>query len=262
MYKIITIILFLVAPFYAFSQVGINTQIPSDAASLDVNSTMNTGLGGLKLPTITNTQKSSIAVTPASEGIILFVTYPSGDRCLEIYDGVQDIWQKINCLTVGRLVLWEQDFDINTTWNYASDVSFFNASSVNFYGITNSLGSISLDNNFLGVYDLNSTNIGFGTSGFATVTFDTVAVTGNNLTVEFDYDIDGWDTSDDLYYTVSVDGVTQTEVFFIDGASGLSVSGTEVISIPNGTTTIGFEFKFRQNGPDQAGFDNFRIVRN
>ncbi len=253
----------LLLGLFANAQVGINTNDPNVAAALDINAQSTINYGGLSIPVVTEAQRSTVIVTPASEGTMLFVTYSSGDRCLEIYDGIQDTWQKVNCLTIGPLNLWQQDFDSNITWNYSSDVAFFDNGVDGFYGITTTLPSYSstiMQDNFIGIDDLNDE--GNGTTGFATLTFGTVPVNGNNITIQFDYDIQEWDNNDDVYYTAIVDGVDQTEVFFLNGLGGVSINGTEIISIPNGATTVGFRIRYRQNGPDRAGFDNFRIVRN
>lgn len=264
-HKIMKYLIIILFSTFAGAQVGIRTSNPSVAAALDINSERTTGFGGLKLPTVTNSQRDNdILLTAASEGTMLFVVYPNGDRCLEIYDGLQSVWQKINCLTLGPVILWEQNFDSNTTWGYASDVSFFNNGSDGFYGITTGIPSSSpdvvMDGNFLGIDDLDDE--GNGTSGFATITFNTVAVSGSNLTLSFDYKIYEFDTDDDVYYTVTINGTPLPEVFFIDGFSNLSRSGTETIALPAGTTSVGFSIRIRQDGPDRAGFDNFRIIRN
>ena len=111
-FKLTIILLFFVNTI--FSQTGINTESPNDAAALEVNSSLNLGFGGLKLPTITNAQKASITVTPGSDGMILFVDYGSS-RCLEIYDGISDNWQSIKCLTIGPVVLYSEDFESYTS---------------------------------------------------------------------------------------------------------------------------------------------------
>lgn len=259
----ITVTFLLLIGLTLNAQVGINTNDPNAAAVLDINSQSTMNFGGMTLPVVSEAQRNSIPVTTASEGTMLFVTYASGDRCLEIYDGMQNIWQKVNCLTIGPLTLWQQDFDSNISWNYTSDVAFFDNGVDGFYGITTSLpfySSAIMQDNFIGIDDLNDE--GNGTNGFATLTFDTVAVSGNNLSIQFDYDIQQWDNNDDVYYTAVVDGVDQTEVFFLDGLGDVSISGTEIITIPNGASTVGFRIRYRQDGPDRAGFDNFRIIRN
>ena len=72
------------------AQVGINTDIPNDATALDIHAENTINFGGLKLPVVTEAQRTNnIAVTAASEGTMVFVTYARGVRCLEIYDGIE-----------------------------------------------------------------------------------------------------------------------------------------------------------------------------
>lgn len=107
--RIINLFIILLGSFLTTAQVGINTAVPNHAAALDVsNKTVN--FGGLKIPIINESQINQVATTAASEGTILFVNYPTGNRCLEIYDGLQDVWQKINCL---RIVLPASDLFIS-----------------------------------------------------------------------------------------------------------------------------------------------------
>jgi hypothetical protein len=153
-----------------------------------------------------------------------------------------------------------QDFDGNTTWNYTSDVLFFDNGTDGFYGITNALNNILNTTNYIGLFDLNDEDDN-GTSGFATVSFDTINVAGhNNVTMSFDYEIFGFDNGDDVYYTVTINGVEQTEVFLIDGTNELSQSATVTVNIPDGSTSVALKFRVKQNGiEDAASFDNFRV---
>lgn len=111
----ITSILLLLLSLTINAQVGINTNDPNVAAALDINAQSTINYGGLSIPVVTEAQRSTVIVTPASEGTMLFVTYSSGDRCLEIYDGIQDTWQKINCLTLAPVVLYSEDFESYST---------------------------------------------------------------------------------------------------------------------------------------------------
>lgn len=98
--KYIIIILFSA---FSSAQIGINTTAPSNAAALDINSTRGSSFGGLQLPTVTQSQRDNeIQVTAASDGTLVYVDYTNGDRCLEIYDGVQGLWQKLRCSDLGK----------------------------------------------------------------------------------------------------------------------------------------------------------------
>ncbi|MEP5131215.1 MAG: hypothetical protein ABJQ64_01520, partial [Nonlabens ulvanivorans] len=100
------ILLFLILPMISAAQVGINTDLPNAAAALDIYGQNTVGYGGLSIPLVTESQRGLITTTPQSEGTIVFVSYTSGVRCLEVYDGLQDVWQKINCLNLDPIILY------------------------------------------------------------------------------------------------------------------------------------------------------------
>lgn len=90
---------------HATAQVGITTSNPSGASALDISSAfpLTSTFGGLKLPIVTlNQRDTQMTLTTASDGIMVFVVYPTGDRCLEIYDGLQSVWQKIRCTDTSK----------------------------------------------------------------------------------------------------------------------------------------------------------------
>ncbi|WP_124981466.1 lamin tail domain-containing protein [Nonlabens xiamenensis] len=99
------LILLLFLGYIASGQVGLNTLSPDPATVLDINAQTNSGTyGGMTIPTLTESDKNHLAVSPASEGVLLWVQYPD-QRCLEIYDGQQSLWQKINCLQIPTKLL-------------------------------------------------------------------------------------------------------------------------------------------------------------
>lgn len=155
-----------------------------------------------------------------------------------------------------------QDFDAITTWTYSSNVAFFDNGSDGFFGIDNgtTLSHITnLNNNFIGTSDLHDEGDN-GTPNFATLSFATVNIIGGqDLHLTFAYDAFELDNGNDVYYTVNIDGVDQPEIFLIEGTSNLTVNGTVTVPIPNGSTTASLKVRFKQNGPDQLGFDNFSI---
>lgn len=126
-------------------------------------------------------------------------------------------------------------------WNYSTSLS----------SISPSAGT-----QFWGVQDLNG-NCGGASE---TMTFATTSVaTHTGVTIQFDYNIVGYDNGDNVFYTVILDGVAQPEVQLVTGG-GFSTGGflTETVNIPNGTNTVGFILRVVQNGgSDYAGFDNF-----
>lgn len=221
----------LLISFGCFSQVGINTRIPSDAAALDINANSVMGFGGLKLPTVTNLQKGSIAVTPASEATMLFVTYPNGSRCLEIYDGIGDNWQKINCLTLAPTILYTEDFEsyatgtgINGAGNsgdYPGTVSKWTLTDIN-----NTLSSSDYVETRSGLLEINDTNgpIEFETqsiniSGYSNISF-TLDLSGTG-TLEYDPTLHSTDTTnmtnDYMNVSFSIDNGPFTTILDFNG---------------------------------------------
>ncbi|MGH1336201.1 MAG: T9SS type A sorting domain-containing protein [Aureispira sp.] len=109
-----------------------------------------------------------------------------------------------------------------------------------------------------------------GNANGETLFFASTSVVGfTNVTINFDYDIVGFDNGDDIFYTVIIDGVAQAQVQMINGGTGTPMGSgtgatstggyvTEVITIPNGTSTVGLEVLVDQNGgSDRAALDNF-----
>jgi len=260
------IISFLFISFQFIAQVGINTTSPSPSSILDINSTQdNIHFGGLmppRVPSISN--RNSISPSFSDIGLLVFVDEV---QCLQVWNGTT--WEDIHCLNEVSLQGVFQNFDLNTSWGYSSDIPFFDNGNDGFFGITNSANGgfsniISLTNNFLGIMDLDDEGVN-GTSGFATITFNTIDISGagSGVTLSFSYEFFEFDTGDDAFYTVTIDGVPQTEVQLINGLADLSVSGNVSVNIPPGSNSVGLSLRIRQDGAgDYAGFDNFAIVPN
>lgn len=111
---------------------------------------------------------------------------------------------------------------------------------------------------FWGVQDLEGN---CGSAAGETITFADVNVSAfTGVSINFDYNIVGFDVGDNVFYEVVLDGVAQTQVQLVTGGGGFSTGAyvTETINIPNGTTTVGLILLVDQNGgSDRAGFDNF-----
>src|SRR5690554_397276 len=225
------------------SQVGIGTTTPSEAAMLEVSSQTN-GVGpfkGFMPPRILDVfARNSINATTTDVGLLVFV---ESIGCLQIWNGSG--WENIHCNNTSGSVDFFQNFDLNTTWGYSSDVPFFDNGAQGFYGITNASSGVfgnitTLTNNFLGILDLNDTESGNGTSDFATITFNTIHVSAasNGSVLTFNYEFFEFDGGDSAYYTVIIDGTPQTEILLIEGAtgggSGISLAGLVSEAIPPG----------------------------
>ncbi len=261
------IVFVLITMSHVKAQVGIGTTTPAVSSMLDVSSSADGGLTfkGLmppRVPTILN--RNAINPGPTDRGLLVFVRE---NRCLQIWNGTA--WEDIHCLNTVSLVGVYQNFDLSTSWGYNSDVPFFDNGSDGFFGITNSTNGgfsniTTLTNNFLGILDLDDEGAN-GTAGFATITFNTIDVSGalGGATLSFDYEFFEFDAGDDAFYTVTIDGVAQPEIQLINGMADLSLNGSVSVNIPAGTMNVGLSLRISQNGAsDYAGFDNFALVPN
>lgn len=248
------------------AQVGINTTSPSPASVLEISSTNdNITFGGFIPPRVlTIANRNSINPSITDVGLIVFVNEV---QCLQIWNGTS--WEDIHCLNEVSPFGIFQNFDLNTSWGYSSDIPFFDNGSDGFYGITDSSNGgfsnlTTLTNNFLGINDLDDEGTN-GTPGFATITFNTIDIStaSAGVTLSFNYEFFEFDTGDDAFYTVTIDGVPQPEVQLINGLSDLSLSGNVTVNAPPGSVSLSLSIRIRQDGAgDYAGFDNFTIVPN
>jgi hypothetical protein len=84
-----------------FGQVGINTLTPHGASVLDINGQINpTTFGGFLPPRLSETQRDAIALDAAADGLLVYVTKTNGDRCLQMYDGINDSWGDVRCFII------------------------------------------------------------------------------------------------------------------------------------------------------------------
>ena len=265
--RILVFLFLLVLSCSLYAQVGIGTITPTSSSMLEISSSSDGGLsyGGFmppRVPTIAN--RNSILPALADKGLIVFVAEID---CLQLWNG--SAWENIHCLNTTLPTGTYQNYDLSTNWGHSSDVPFFDNGSSGFFGITDSSNGgfsniTSLTNNYLGVLDLDDEGVN-GTSGFATITFNTIDTSAalSGLTLSFDYEFFEFDTGDDAFYTVTIDGTPQTEVQLINGLSNLSLSGSVLVNIPAGTLSVGLSIRIRQDGAgDYAGFDNFALVPN
>lgn len=258
----------------SFSQVGIGTINPAESSMLEVSSRTN-GVGpyrGFMPPRIPDiTARETILPNLEDAGLMVFI---EDIGCLQLWNGHG--WESVHCNNSIAFVNFFQNFDLNTTWGYTSDVPFFNNGTKGYFGITNSSNEgfnkiTTLTNNFLGIMDLNDTEDGNGTSDYVTLTFSTIDVTAasNGATLSFNYEFYEYDGGDNAYYTVIIDGIEQPEVTLIEGENGgsvhngISLNGIATEIIPAGTMTVSLKIRIKQDGQqDYAGFDNFALVAN
>ena len=164
-----------------------------------------------------------------------------------------------------------QDFDnALPEWTYSNNVPFFDNGwgTDGYYDIidissASPLSYSSFSNNILGENDLNDEGDN-GTTGFATITFDTVNISSfDNVNLSFDWEVVGYvNNSDDARYEVIYDDVPQGLLFLHDG-NGIpnDGSGTISIDVPSSVNTIGLRIRIRNNGANgYSGFDNFKLT--
>src|SRR6478672_1303478 len=91
---------FLGAIMFCEAQVGINTTSPSSNAVLDLNSNMGSTYGGFLPPRMTVTQRDSMTLTSADDGMMAYVSgFSNGDRCLQLFNGQTLAWETIQCFS-------------------------------------------------------------------------------------------------------------------------------------------------------------------
>ncbi len=167
-------------------------------------------------------------------------------------------------LIKGQTTIKFQGFEgtANDTWSYTVNPATFNSNGDVWAVVDNSFHSFttipSEGSKFWGVEDLNSPN---GTTDWGTITFSSVDISSySNVVLSFDYEVDGYDTGDDIKYEAFFNGTGQGEVLLVDGASNLNQDGTVSINIPDGTSNVYIVVSVKQNGTDYGGFDNFKII--
>lgn len=98
------------------AQVGINTTTPSSNAVLELKSQFSGGnYGGFMPPRITTTQRDAIAVTSSDDGLMAYVTFSDGTRCLQVYNGAKNAWESVKCFDPANpVVAWVETMGVGT----------------------------------------------------------------------------------------------------------------------------------------------------
>ncbi len=157
----------------------------------------------------------------------------------------------------------------NDDWNYSNDVAFFDNGwgDDGYYGIIHieeaaPIDYASLADSILGENDLDDEGDN-GTTDFATTQFEEVDISAySNVSLSFDWDVEGYNASDDdAKYELFYNGVSQGEVFLLDGGvDPEDGEGTETINIPDTVNTLALHIMVRDNGATgYSGFDNFTV---
>lgn len=176
-----------------------------------------------------------------------------------------------------------QNFDADTTWDYSSDVPYFSHQGTNtlnnvypapdgwdgdgFYGIIDSSDATGLDypaltGNLFGERDLDDEG-DFGTSGDATTSFEELDIRYyENVTLSFDYDIEGYNAnSDEAFYELFYDHTSQGRDTLQTGSTpGDNAEGSVSVAVPDSLDTLSLDLILNNNGiSGYSGFDNFLL---
>ena len=170
----------------------------------------------------------------------------------------------VSYCVLGQETIALQDFEQNPgdTWGITFSTPPCNSGG-DIWDYSTSISSLapSSGSQFWGIQDLEG-NCGSATG--ESIFFANVDVSNyQSINLSFDYDIFEFDNGDDVFYTLTIDGVAQPEVQLINGSSNLSTNGylTESINIPDGTTSVSFSITVDQNGgSDRAALDNFILT--
>ncbi len=105
MKKILILLFFLHCVALSRAQVGINTTTPNSSSVLDLNSHLGgSNFGGFMPPRVTLAQRDLIPVTASEDGLIVYVSFPSGLRCLQLFNGSTLTWENITCFGIPPVI--------------------------------------------------------------------------------------------------------------------------------------------------------------
>ncbi len=244
-----------------YSQVGIGTINPSNAAMFEINGISNGGtkFGGFMPPRVpTQVQRDAIPAASTDIGLLVFV---EDTATYQIWNGIY--WESIYTLSTHAITLVVQDFDTNINWNYSLNHPVYNMNN-DIWDLVTTLGPGTteidkVNGYFLGCRDLD--NPITGTNFLHEIAFINVDISSIiNARLAFDYDVFQFDNGDDVQYEVFYDNVSQGVTNLVNGTGDFTIEGTVTVNIPNAVTNVRLTLGISQNGDtDFAGFDNFRI---
>lgn len=125
------LLVFLSCATFSNAQVGINTATPNASSVLDLNSHLGgTNYGGFMPPRVTLAQRNLIPVTAAEDGLMVYVSFPTGERCLQLYNGITLSWENINCFssssTASTLLISNGYINGQTQYTFSSGDVLYN----------------------------------------------------------------------------------------------------------------------------------------
>ena len=152
-------------------------------------------------------------------------------------------------------VVFLEDFDGTSTWANNAAASLFVDPGSSDQGLFIQPGVTLGPDNVLYGSDL-ANEPGEPQLNPVTLNFDPVSVAGlNDVSVTFDYDLDGFDASDSISYDVVVDGASAST-----GTFGGDDAGTLNYSVAPGAMSVALTLVLDQNGAaDSFELDNFAV---
>ncbi len=131
-----------------------------------------------------------------------------------------------------------------------------------FWNVTMSIGNITTasdGSSFWGGEDLENGNGGVGSGEKSILSFDAGVICNlTSASFSFDYNTDGFNGSDELGYTLYLDGLSQGDVTVEDATS--AGWETQSVNIPGTANTARLDIYVIQNGPQAFGIDNVRLL--
>lgn len=211
-----------------------------------------------------NTGDSAESISGASTDSYTIVDSDEGfylQFCVTPADGT-DFGDTVCSDWVGPVVATSgsfQNFDDKTDWSYTIDPATYNTNN-DVWAIVTSLSSISMDDNFWGMRDLDNNN--GGSSNTHTLTFSDVDISGKTGVVfSFDYKSLNMNATGDRYgYELFYDGTSQGEVEICNGCDSTQDSSVS-INVPDTVDTFSVViFGQFDGGSDVVGIDNIQLT--
>ena len=174
------------------------------------------------------------------------------------------------CTSVrAQTTITSQGFEGSDTWSFTAFPTTYNISS-DVWAATDDVGTINDPSEgtlFWGMRDLENSNSGLNPADTEhTLTFADTDLTGETLVkLSFDYNAVAFNVAGEiLEYQLFYGGSGQGRVNLVDGGTTTTTNGwaTEVVDVPDGTSSVSITFYATFNGGDQyAGFDNLVLSR-
>jgi len=235
-----------------FAQVGINTNTPSDASVLDIESSVDgVNYGGLLIPRVNLVERDLIPAGASDDGLMVYLI-ESTTRCVQIWDGVKLVWDNVYCMPVNQVPnansvsfsgILQENVILTANFVYSdaeSDVAgahvytWYKADDISGVNQTQIQTGTSSD------FTLTTSEIGF----YIAVEVTPVAVTGTSPGVSVLSSYNGIVTvpfavASDLFISEYVEGDGNNKVIEIANFTGstIDLSGYKIKRYTNGSTT-------------------------